>query len=59
MRHDTHTYMGHTIYRADPNSSGIRWMCRGCGDYPLRTDTLENMRSAIRVALKKTKRSKP
>ena len=35
MRHDTHTYMGHTIYRADPNSS------------------------AIRVALKKTKRSTP
>lgn len=40
------TYKGIDVYRADVNSSGIRWYAR-TGTGTLRADTKESMRSLI------------
>ncbi|ESQ85434.1 hypothetical protein AEAC466_04525 [Asticcacaulis sp. AC466] len=42
-----HTYRGVNIYRAAPNSSGIKWEALGYG----RADTLAGMKQLIRSAL--------
>lgn len=42
------TYMGVNLYRAGPNSSGIRWTAYACGN--LRADTLAGLKSLIRDA---------
>lgn len=41
------TYKGYNIFRADPNSFGIRWYCR-IGNYrTLRADTLQGIKNLI------------
>jgi hypothetical protein len=48
-----HIYRNIVILPADMNSSGIRWIARLGTGIPLRTETLRDMREAIKNALRK------